>query len=279
VTITNKVSLKSVNGGNTPIPDVPDAPTVGTVTNSSFDGSVTVAATAAATGGTPTSFVITPTPTTSPATFTGTSPVTVTGLSDGVSYTFTATGVNATATGPASAASSSFNEVISGSYTSIATVNVASSQSSVTFSSIPSTYTHLQVRYIAKRNDAYTVISGGVQLNSDTGTNYTRHELYGDGASALTSYATGQTAIGTLLYTGTSANASNFGTGIIDILDYANTNKYKTLRLICGADANGSGQIDFSSGLWLSTAAVNTITFAVGSNFVNGTQFALYGVK
>jgi hypothetical protein len=161
----------------------------------------------------------------------------------------------------------------------IATQTVGSGgASSLTFSSIPSTYTHLQVRYVAKRNDAFTIISGGVQLNSDTGANYTRHELYGDGASALASAGTGQTAVGTLIYTGTSANASNFGVGIIDILDYANTNKYKTLRLVCGADANGSGTIDFSSGLWLSTTAVNAITFAVGSNFVAGTRFDLYGI-
>jgi hypothetical protein len=110
VTITNRVSLKSVMAGVTPIADVPDAPTIGAATNVGTsrafnNGSATVAYTAAPTGGTATTFTATSTP--GSFTGTGTSPITVTGLQSATSYTFTVTPTNSTATGPASAASSS----------------------------------------------------------------------------------------------------------------------------------------------------------------------------
>ena len=277
MTITNRVSLKSVNGGNTPIADVPDGAVVGSVTDA-FDGTATVAATAAATGGTPTTFTITPTPTTSPATFTGTSPVTVSGLSDGTSYTFTAAGVNSTATGPAGSSSSSFTPVVAGSLYSIATVTGgAGGASSVTFSSIPSTYTHLQIRGITRNANADD--STGIRLNSDSGSNYARHFLRGNGTSATAAAASSVSAMEGpfTAYSGTTANA--FTGVIIDILDYANTNKNTTIRALGGADLNGSGAINLVSGLWMNTAAVNTISIFAGSgNIVEYSTFALYGV-
>jgi hypothetical protein len=80
------------------------------------------------------------------------------------------------------------------------------------------------------------------------------------------------------IYAGTSAAASIFGAGIVDILDYANTNKYKTLRALAGVDFNGSGRVGLTSGLWQSTSAINAITLE-GSSFVQYSSFALYGIK
>jgi hypothetical protein len=76
------------------------------------------------------------------------------------------------------------------------------------------------------------------------------------------------------------ATASVFGAGVIDILDYANTSKYKTIRTLSGWDKNGGGNVGLSSGLWLSTSAISSIV--IGSqtgNLVTNTQFALYGIK
>jgi hypothetical protein len=70
------------------------------------------------------------------------------------------------------------------------------------------------------------------------------------------------------------------GAGIIDILDYANTNKYKTARSLRGYDANGSGNMSLISGLWMNTAAISNITLtARGGSVDQYTTFALYGIK
>ena len=171
----------------------------------------------------------------------------------------------------------------SGAYDSIATVTLGSSQSSVTFSSIPSTYTHLQIRAIA-RTDRASIASGDwykVTLNSDSGSNYAFHQLRGDGASAT---AAASSSIGFMEVeraAGAASTANAFGTIIFDLLDYANTSKYKTQRTLGGYDNNGAGVVGLYSGVWMNTSAVNTITFVPGggTNFVQYTQFALYGIK
>lgn len=159
------------------------------------------------------------------------------------------------------------------SYESIATVNLSSAASSVTFSSIPTTYTHLQVRGIMAPSGASS--STNIQFNSDTTTtNYYYHRLQGDGATA-------NAASGNLYRildgTGTTTYYQSF---VIDILDYANTNKYKTTRALAGYDANGSGQINLTSNLWKNTAAITTITFTLDTPNINtNSSFALYGIK
>jgi hypothetical protein len=76
-----------------------------------------------------------------------------------------------------------------------------------------------------------------------------------------------------------SSTASVFGGIVIDILDYANTNKYKTMRTLSGYDANGSGNVGLFSGLWMNTAAVtsiNLLTFY--DQYATYSSFALYGI-
>jgi hypothetical protein len=161
-----------------------------------------------------------------------------------------------------------------GAYDSIATTTVgASGASSVTFANIPSTYKHLQIRATSKMSSGASLF---MQLNSDAGSNYARHFVNGSGSSV----GVGGNANFTNMFAGTTANAtSTFGVSIIDILDYTTTNKYTTTRSFSGADANGSGFVQFMSGLWLNTAAVTTITITGESNFQEYTSFALYGVK
>ena len=74
--------------------------------------------------------------------------------------------------------------------------------------------------------------------------------------------------------------ANSYGVNIIDILDYTNTNKYKTTRMISGYDVNGAtGFIQQSSGLWMNTSAINRIDLVSSGNFTTASTFALYGVK
>lgn len=160
---------------------------------------------------------------------------------------------------------------VTSSYESIATVTVGSGeQSAIEFTSIPSTYSHLQIRGIFKQvgGDQWN----SMQLNGDTASgSYKTHSLYGQGSSAVVE------AANTLFMLG---NGGQFSSVVIDILDYKNTNKYKTTRALYGYDANGSGVIFLQSHLWMNTNSVTSVKLnAISSNFQQYSQFALYGIK
>jgi hypothetical protein len=170
----------------------------------------------------------------------------------------------------------------SGAYDSIATTTVGSGgASSITFSSIPSTYTHLQLRYIARTLYAGAADSAVVQVNGSTANSYTIHYLYGDGTSA----AAAATAPYTFTYAGylpgATVTANVFGVAIVDLLDASNTSKYKTIRSLNGMDANGSGNARLTSGLIQDTSAISSIKLTAdnGSNFAQYSHFALYGIR
>ncbi len=167
------------------------------------------------------------------------------------------------------------------SFESISTVTVGSGGSaSVTFSSIPSTYTHLQIRMMGRTDRAAVYDAVRLRFNSDTGANYAEHGLYGDGVT-IASYA-GTSATGSYTYRvgGGSAPSNVQGAIIVDILDYRNTNKYKTLRSLGGVDANTSGgNLYFNSGLWMNTAAITNITLEPIGSFQEYSSLALYGIK
>ena len=173
------------------------------------------------------------------------------------------------------------------SYSSIATSTIgAGGAASITFSSIPNTYTHLQIRYIGITNRAtYGIDSMNIAFNSVGGTSYTRHDIRADGSAVSAGSGTSQPNID-FNYSALGTTVSSYpGVGIIDILDYANTNKYKTLRYLGGVDLNGSiagypGAVIYASGLFQSTSAISSIvvTPTLGT-FTQYTQFALYGIK
>ena len=162
-------------------------------------------------------------------------------------------------------------------YESIATTTLTSNSTTITFSSIPATFKHLQIRSSARSTGSDGYIK--VQFNSDTGANYSYHYLEGNGST--TSAGGGATQNQIYVFGFASTTASIFGASVIDILDYANTNKYKTTRTLSGYDMNGSGYIDFDSGNWRSTSAITSIDLIIvsGNNFAQYSSFALYGVK
>ena len=170
------------------------------------------------------------------------------------------------------------------SYESIATANVGSGGIvSVTFSSIPATYTHLQIRgsvQASTTNQQYNNVR--LELNSDTtNANYNIHLLYGQGSSALAT----TTQFPLIGYMQDKTSGANTYSGfIIDVLDYANTNKYKTLRSLFGGDVNmAGGVLGLQSELWMNTAAITTITLTATNGtsplFTQYSQWALYGIK
>jgi len=167
------------------------------------------------------------------------------------------------------------------SYDSIATTTVgAGGQSSITFSSIPSTYKHLQIRGIGRATSG-SQLAGFVTFNGDSGANYSFHQLYGSGVAVGNNGGTSTNGIYYQKISGSTDLANAFGAVVIDILDYSNTSKNKTLRYLGGSDINGgSGWIFFGSGAWYNTAAISSITIVVDtSNFAQYSQLALYGIK
>ncbi len=178
----------------------------------------------------------------------------------------------------------SANTTVNTSYESIAVSTVGSGgASSVSFTSIPGTYSHLQIRYLGRDNRASESDDLMFRFNSDSTTgNYNSHRLYGNGTSASADRVTGYAgALGAFVSGGTSG-ANIFGAGVFDILDYANTNKYKTTRSIGGNDNNGSGGfVSLISGLWLSTSAISNIEIIPlnGTLWSQYSHFALYGIK
>lgn len=168
-----------------------------------------------------------------------------------------------------------------GDFVSIATVTVgAGGASTVSFSSIPSTYQHLQIRYINRDTNSGTADNPlNMQFNGDTSNgNYKVHRMQGNGST------TGADAYSyPIAATGVSNNNTNtfYAAGVIDVLDYANTNKYKTVKSLSGWDSNGSGIAWLMSELWMNTSAVSSLTFSFfsGGNFGQYSSFALYGIK
>ena len=160
-----------------------------------------------------------------------------------------------------------------GDYESIQTSN-PSAASTLSFSSIPSTFKHLQIRFASKASVDGTGIR--IQFNGDTGSNYYLHFISGDGATASAG-ASGLAASGSVGITSSTTNVQSVG--VVDILDYLSTNKYKTVRSLYGFDANGSGYVRLGSSLWSATpAAITSITIFPTSGTITG-SFALYGVK
>lgn len=170
------------------------------------------------------------------------------------------------------------------SFESIASATGTGSSATITFSSIPSTYKHLQIRCTARSDSGISSDFIVLRLNNDTSANYTYHGIEVETSTASAFGATGETAgFGTRVTTSTVAS-NIMGTDIIDISDYASTNKNKTIRHFGGDDRNGvspASSLGLRSNLWISTSAINRIDIISyrGANWTTASTFALYGIK
>jgi hypothetical protein len=156
------------------------------------------------------------------------------------------------------------------SYESISTVTVGSGgSSSISFTSIPSTYKHLQIRgFVA---DNATNSNFELSFNGSAGTK--AHRLMGDGSTASSDY-----------YNSAVIYAQRTDTGqfvfITDLLDYTSTAINKTIRTLAGGDNNGAGRVGLWSGFINSTSAITSLSIApTASNFPQYSKLALYGIK
>lgn len=163
--------------------------------------------------------------------------------------------------------------VTTGDYESIATVLVGSAgASTVTFSNIPQIYKHLQIRIHDMPSADHNVT---VRFNGDSGSNYSYHNLSGNGSTAASVSSVPET----LMYLPGSSGGVGYPLVVVcDILDYADTNKFKTVRALGGNDNNSTqGVIAFRSNNWRSTSAVTSIVLS--GNYAQYSHFALYGIR
>ena len=177
------------------------------------------------------------------------------------------------------ASSISGSKIVTSSFESIATIN-PSGTPQITFSSIPSTYSSLQLRVnsVGAANMEYIV-----RPNNDNGsvTPYAWHSFGGSGSTVFVQNGSATTSPYVMkLHNGSTGTYP--WVAIIDFMDYASTTKNKTIRSFNGIEENNSalGQIEMSSILWTSTAAISSIRIDVnGGNVATGSSFALYGIK
>jgi hypothetical protein len=267
--------------------DIPaNAPTIGTATDSADadGGKVSVAFTApsTATGGPIFSYLAT----SNPGSITGTgssSPIVVSGLTDNTSYTFTVVGRNPSGNSPASAASNSAAPTtpFSSGMESIATYALTSSQATITFSSIPATFKHLQVRMLARTDVNGATDNIQIYFNGDTSNAYSRHQFTSDFGSPASATADPDQPLFTGTIGGNTNNANVFGLAIIDVVDYSVSGKLKATKAFTGVDYSTNGYMTQHSGTWNNTGVITSVSIAKqsGSNFVSGSRFALYGLK
>lgn len=159
-------------------------------------------------------------------------------------------------------------------YEPIATTTLGSTAATVTFSGISSAYTDLKVVIVAT---AATGGNFGFRFNSDTGTNYSRTMLRGNGTTASSGSSTNidyfQLTNGATIGTTPSLHT-------VDLFSYAGST-YKTILYTENSDYNGSGSVVYQVGLWRSTSAINRIDFfqQSGTDFAAGSTFTIYGIK
>jgi hypothetical protein len=155
-------------------------------------------------------------------------------------------------------------------YEPLATTTFSAS-SSITFNSISSSYTDLRIVLTVLGSTANFV---RMRFNSDTGTNYSRTLLSGDGSTATSTRTTNDDYI-RVYSAALSTTIPSLYTH--DIFSYAGS-KNKTLLSSVAGDFNGSGEVTRTVNLWRSTSAINTILIYASSGTITGTA-TLYGIK
>jgi hypothetical protein len=157
---------------------------------------------------------------------------------------------------------------------------LGSNAASVVFdvTGLSATYKHLQLRIVGRSSRASNTDGIVLRFNSDSATNYSDHELRGDGTSVTSSASTSSTSIISATLPAASVTASAFGASVVDILDIGGT-KNKTTRSLEGFHASANSRIALKSGLWRNTGALTGLTLTTGAaaNFVAGSRFSLYG--
>lgn len=160
-------------------------------------------------------------------------------------------------------------------YEPIATTTLSSAQTTITFNSIPATYTDLKIVMRAKGNTGGINVS--LRFNNDATATYSYVTLNGVGGSGTSAIQSGSSQV--LLTAATTISTSNFGLLIVDVLDYVTTTRFKSILHTYSNDNNNTGAVSSIVGMWRSTAAIDRIDLGINNTMAIGTTATLYGIK
>jgi hypothetical protein len=166
-------------------------------------------------------------------------------------------------------------------YEPIATQTLGTATNTVTFTSIPQTYTDLICIVEGRGTRADYDDEVKIQFNSDTATNYSTTLLTGTGSSTSSSRASNSSVIIGRI-TANSATAGVRSNMILNIMNYSNTTTYKTVLERLNEPPSGGADygVGLHVGLWRNTAAITILTLTTtAANFSSGCNFTLYGIK
>jgi hypothetical protein len=151
-------------------------------------------------------------------------------------------------------------------YVPLGTITLGSTASSVTFSSIPSTYRDLVLVHIGATSAEDQI---RIRFNSDTGSNYSFVQMGGDSGGAFSTS-------GTLDGARVSFGSTGINSTIVQIMDYSASDKHTTLL----SRANkGAGDVRAHAARWANTAVVTTVSFyPITGTFSSGSTFSLFGI-
>ena len=151
---------------------------------------------------------------------------------------------------------------------------------SISFSSIPSTYTDLVLK-VSVRGDNNTATQQMYLTFNGTTSGYTARQVYGDGSSATSATLSNSGAAISIVNTNTSVSTANtFSSSEIYVPNYASSN-YKSVSADSVTENNATGALaGLTAGLWSNTAAITTVTLTPQSgNFVQYSSAYPYGIK
>jgi len=160
-------------------------------------------------------------------------------------------------------------------YTLIDSTTLASTTTSVTFSSLDTVAAGYKDLILITE---YKTSANGYQLllryNADTGTNYSYVQMFGDGSSALS--ASG--SFSWQILGGSSSSATTATFVAIQFLDFNSTDKHKSILARQGNLT--TGEVYAVAGRWADTSAITSILCeANGTSFTAGSTFYLYGIE
>ena len=160
-------------------------------------------------------------------------------------------------------------------YVALDKVTVGTATPSITFSSIPSTYTDLVVvaGNVTVSNDGYAL---DFKINGDTGSNYSLTNISGNGSTTRSDRVSNGTNTANDLDYYYGFSSSTPGSSILHFMNYSNTTTYKT---VLARTSSSAKEVEASVHLWRSTSAITSIEIgAAGSNIAAGSTFSLYGI-